>query len=81
MWIRDEYSPRFGRQRLTLWSGQFASEYEGEAIELPGHNGYSVTTFTGAKVRVECEAPRTEDNYLRVDAAINQAVKGEPVTA
>jgi len=73
MWIRDEYRPRFGRQELTLWSGSFASEYEGTALELPGHDGYMVTTWTGAKVRVRCESPRTDANYDRVDAALSAA--------
>jgi hypothetical protein len=76
MWVRDEYAPRFGRQVLTLWSGAFASDYEGEAVELPHHDGYMVTlNYFRPKVRVVCEAPRTEGNFLRVDEAIEQAVK------
>lgn len=72
--VRDEYTPVFGRQTLTLWSGWFASDYEGSALELPRHNGYMVTTWIGEKVRVECESPRTDKNYERVDDAINAAV-------
>lgn len=75
MWVRDEYAPRFGRQVLTLWSGAFASDYEGEAVELPGHDGYMVHIGYLGRIRVECEAPRTEHNFLRVDEAIDQAVK------
>ena len=75
--IRNEYKPAFGRERLTLWSGQFCSDYEGIALQLPKRDGYMVTTFTGRKVRVECESPRTEENYLRVDKAINDAVESD----
>lgn len=72
--IRDEYAPLFGRQRLTLWAGAYASQLEGSAWELPGHNGYVVTLYGGERVRVECEAPRTDDNYRRVDSAICAAI-------
>lgn len=68
--VRDEYQPRFGRQVLTLWSGAFASDYVGRAVELPKHNGFMVTTAGGNKARVECEAPRNDDNWQRVDAAL-----------
>lgn len=72
--VRDEYSPRFGRQRLTLWSGAFASTFEGWATELPKHDGYMVQLdYFRGKVRVECEAPRTDENWLRVDKAIADA--------
>lgn len=72
--IRDEYAPRFGRQVLTLWSPPFASTYEGEAVELPRHDGYMVTAFDGhTRVRVTCEAPRTDENWMRVDDALAEA--------
>lgn len=80
--IRDEYEPQFGRQRLTLWSGAFASIYEGQALELPGHNGYMVSMYDGRKLRVLCESPRSGDNYSRVDAAISDALSAgldEPI--
>ena len=72
--IRNEYSPLFGRERLTLWSGPFCSQFEGSAIELPGHNGYMVEA-DGRRCRVECESPRTEENFRRVDEAINEALQ------
>lgn len=74
--VRDEYAPRFGRQVLTLWSGAYASDYEGSAWELPRHDGFMVAldAYGDRRVRVECEAPRTDDNFLRVDAAISEAV-------
>ena len=73
--IRDEYDTRSGRQRLTLWSGSFCSDYEGEAVELPKHDGYMVDVY-GKKFRVHCASPRTEENYKEVDAAITNACKG-----
>lgn len=72
--VRNEYTARFGREELTLWSGAFASDYEGAALELPRHDGYMVTTWQGDKVRVACESPRTDTNYRRVDAAIRLAL-------
>lgn len=76
MGVRDEYTPKFGRQVLTLWSGWFYSDFEGTAVELPNHDGFMLTVdhFTWAhKVRVSCESPRTDENYERVDAAIETA--------
>lgn len=73
--IRDEYAPRFGRQNLTIWSGSFYSTFEGWAVELPNHNGYMVELEYVGKIRVECEAPRTDENYERVDAAIVRGVR------
>lgn len=73
--VRDEHKPH-KRQKLTIWSGQFASDYEGTAVELPKHNGFMVEV-DGKKIRVECESPRTEENYLAVDQAINNAIQAE----
>jgi hypothetical protein len=71
--VKDEYRPRFGRQLLSLWSGPFASEYEGFATELPKHDGFMLDIPYQIKVRVECPAPRTQENYEQVDAAIDAA--------
>ena len=74
--VRDEYAPTFGRQRLTLWSGPFACNPLGTATELPNHDGYMVTIdhlMWSHTVRVPCESPRTDENYERVDAAIQAA--------
>ena len=74
--VRDEYAPKFGRQRLTLWSGAFASSFAGWAVELPGHDGFMVELdYSRGKKRVTCEAPRDDDNWQRVDKAINEAAK------
>lgn len=77
--VRDEYAPRFGRQVLTLWSGTFSDAYEGEAVELPKHNGYMIRTrgflgYGAQSIRVECASPRTSENYQEVDAALNEAL-------
>jgi hypothetical protein len=74
--VRDEDDPTFGRQKLTLWSGPFASNYEGTAMELPGHDGYMVMLDYGrGGVRVTCPSPRTDANFIEVDEAINAALK------
>lgn len=76
--VRDEYAPKFGRQNLTLWSGAFASDFEGWAFELPNHNGFMVTLdhfLWSEKFRVECESPRDDENWMRVDEAIADAVE------
>lgn len=74
--VRDEYAPRFGRQVLTLWSGAFASDYEGRAWELPAHDGFMVDLdYFRGRIRVECEAPRDDANWMRVDDAIAAAVR------
>lgn len=71
--IRDEYAPTFGRQNLTLWDGGFLSDYVGSARELPRHDGFMVTLYSGATIRVSCPAPRTDTNFHEVDAAIAAA--------
>lgn len=73
--VRDEYAPMFGRQNLTLWSGSFYSVFEGEARELPNHNGFMVSIEYGPTIRVECPAPRTDENFEQVDAAIRDAIE------
>lgn len=37
------------------------------------HDGYMIT-IGKRKIRVACEAPRTDGNYMRVDAAIQSAI-------
>ena len=73
--IRDEYAPLFGRETLTLWSGDYASTFEGSAWELPNHDGYMVTlNYSRGNVRVECPSPRTDESWMAVDGAIRAAV-------
>jgi hypothetical protein len=72
-----EYNETHKRERLTIWSGGFSSDYEGEAYTLPKGDGYMVTldhmTWT-ERVRVTCPTPRTDDTYVEIDAAINKAI-------
>lgn len=75
--IRDEYAPTFGLQNLTLWDGALADVFTGTARELPNHDGFMVTLWpTCRKIRVECPAPRTDENFHDVDDAIRTAIKG-----
>lgn len=70
----DEYNATHKRHRLTLWSGAFAIQREGEAYSLPKNDGYMVSLEYGDKVRVTCPAPRDDENYREVDEAINTAL-------
>lgn len=73
-YVRDEEELEFGRQTLTLWSGAFASTYEGHAVALPRNDGFMVHLDYRDSIRVTCPAPRSESNYQEVDAAINTAL-------
>jgi hypothetical protein len=74
--IATDYDRNEGRKRdyLTVWSGAFASDYEAQGVSLPRGDGYMLTTYGGAKVRVTCPTPRNEDTWQEVDAAINAAL-------
>lgn len=69
-----DYNETHKRHRLSLWSGPFASVREGEAYSLPKGNGYMVNLGYGDKVRVTCPSPRTSENWIEVDEAINKAL-------
>jgi len=69
-----DYNQMHKRDCITVWSGQFCSDYEGTGFSLPGNNGYMVTLHHGRKVRVECPCPRTEANFREVDAAVCAAI-------
>jgi hypothetical protein len=75
-----EYNLTHKRHRLTIWSGSFMSDRDGEAYSLPNGNGYMVSLEYGDKVRVECPAPRTSENYNEVDKAINDALNAHNAT-
>lgn len=73
--IRDyDYSETHKRERLTIWSGSFMSDREGEAYTLPKGDGYMIRLEYGDKVRVTCPTPRNDATYNEVDAAINKAL-------
>ena len=65
----------FGREVINVWSGSFMSGWEAEGVALPKGDGYMLKTYNGDKLRVTCEAPRTDDNFMRVDEAISDAMK------
>lgn len=69
-----EYSADHKRQRITVWSGSFYGVFEADGLSLPNDAGYMLTTYNGEKVRVACPAPRNEDNYQEVDAAVSAAL-------
>ena len=69
-----DYTASHKRERLTVWSGSFASVFEAEGFTLPKGDGYMFTTYHGDKVRVPCPTPRTDENYIKVDEAINEAL-------
>jgi hypothetical protein len=69
-----DYNQTHKRHRLTIWSGSFMSDREGEAYSLPKNDGYMIGLEYGDKVRVECPAPRNSTNYIAVDDAINAAL-------
>lgn len=74
--VTTEYERNRGRKRdyLRVWSGPFCSVWEADGVSLPKGDGYMLTTYNGRKVRVECPTPRTDENYLTVDAAIAGAL-------
>jgi hypothetical protein len=69
-----DYNQTHKRERLTVWSGPFASVLEAAALSLPKGNGYMLTTYHGEKIRVECPTPRTDENYQEIDKAISDAL-------
>lgn len=69
-----DYNQTHKRKRLTIWSGSFMSDREGEAYSLPKGDGYMVTLHYGDKVRVTCPVDRTDANYQEQDEAINKAL-------
>ncbi len=74
--VRTEYGYNQTHKRdcITVWSGQFCSEYEATGLSLPG-GGYMLTLYGGGKLRVKCSSPRTKKNYIKVDAAISAAME------
>jgi hypothetical protein len=69
-----EYNKNHKRDCVTVWSGAFCSVWEATGLSLPS-GGYMLRTFSGKKIRVTCPSPRTDENYLQVDAAISAAME------
>lgn len=70
-----EYNKTHKRDAISVWSGPFCSTWEATGLSLPGNRGYMLHLYGGGKLRVDCPAPRTEENYLEVDAAISAAME------
>lgn len=69
-----ERNARSKRDHVTVWTGPFMSEWVADGVSRRNGGGYMLTAWDGATVRVSCPTPRTDDNYLAVDAAISDAL-------
>lgn len=74
--VRSEYDYNETHKRdcITVWSGPFASTLEAIGYSLPKGDGYMLHLVHGGKVRVTCPAPRTDETFEEIDAAINEAL-------
>lgn len=70
--VRDEYDDAGS---LTLWSGGFASDFEGWATPLTDGSGYHIELKYGETVDV-ITPMRGDNNWMKVDDTINAAVPG-----
>lgn len=68
------YNATHKRDCIQVWSGSFADTWEATGFSLP-RGGYMLTTYGGDKIRVDCPSPRTDKNYLEVDAAVSAAME------
>ncbi|UJD20819.1 hypothetical protein SEA_ALUMINUMJESUS_84 [Microbacterium phage AluminumJesus] len=63
---------------LTLWSGAFSSDFEGQGIARPGAKQITLSIEWQGQVVVKLPKgvtfPRTDENYESIDAAINEQV-------
>lgn len=75
--VATDYDRNDGRKRdyLRVWSGPWFSVWEADGVSLPKRNGYMLTTYNGARIRVTCPAPRTDATYQEIDAAISEALR------
>ena len=64
---------------FTVWSGAFASNREGWGTARHGARSVTIHREYGGTVRVVLPEgvtfPRTDKNYLAIDAAINAAMR------
>lgn len=72
--VATDYEYRGKRDRVLVWSGAFYSVLEASGLSLPS-GGYMLTTYNGDKIRVSCPSPRTDENFLAVDEAIDAALR------
>lgn len=73
----DQYNATHKRDRLTIWTGPFASEFIADATSLPKRDGYMIVTRAGKRIRVACEVGRTDANFSAIDSAINAALTAQ----
>lgn len=76
--IATEPSERAPGDWLTVWSGAFMSEFEGQGNARPGSDRIVITLEWRGQVLVVLPDgvtfPRTDKNYTQIDDAINAAI-------
>lgn len=77
--ITTQPSERGVSDWLTVWSGAFSSDFEGQGIARPGAKQITISLEWRGQVIVKLPDgvtfPRTDANYEAIDAAINEAIK------
>lgn len=68
-----DYNATHKRDKVTVWSGPFCSTWDAVGYSLPKGDGYMLTTYGGAKVRVTCPL-RSEETWEEADKAVNDAL-------
>lgn len=72
--VMTDYEYEGKRTHLTIWSGPFYSQYEGEAYSRP--KGWTIKLdYIDEPIRVDGPNTRNETNYEKVDALISEAIK------
>lgn len=75
---RTEETKSTKRETITVWSGSFMSTFEAEGYANHGAKTYSLTTYNGdavpARLPEGVTAPRTNENFHQIDAAISDAL-------
>lgn len=65
------------REQIIVWSGPFASGWEARGSAANGASHYEMTDYSGKRFRAKLPegvtAPRTEENFQQIDAAISAA--------
>lgn len=69
-----DYGATHKRSKIDVWSGPFYHTREGTGFSRANGRGFIITTYNGDKVTVDCASPRTDDNYIEVDKAIDAAL-------
>lgn len=76
--VATEPSERGIGDWLTVWTGAFASDFEGQGIARPGARRITISLEMRGQVVVYLPKgvtfPRTDANYAVIDATINEAI-------